>query len=255
MAVGKYLLTFKWDDHLFSRSKSLMEICALIKEKMNENESEIRKMNQVFSDTKNQLAAVTKKDGGNFATRDIADVIYEKKIGKEHFIDTEHFTTLVAVVNKKQYVDWATNYELLDKGVVPRSSENLNIEDKDGYQLHTVVLFKNVVDTFVHEAKMKKFIIKRFTFNPEKYREEQEEKIRLEQRIKTLEATNLKSLDTIFGALFIALVHLKVIRIFIDAVLRFGVPPKFCSVIFKPKAGKEGKIMNALMDKFGDPSK
>lgn len=70
-----------------------------------------------------------------------------------------------------------------------------------------------------------------------------------------LEATNIKSLETIFGELFVALIHLKIIRIFIDSVLRFGVPPKFCSCIFKPKVNKEPKIIRQLVDKFADPSK
>ncbi len=70
-----------------------------------------------------------------------------------------------------------------------------------------------------------------------------------------LETTNVKSLDTIFGELFVALIHLKVIRIYIDAVLRFGVPPQFCSAIFKPKLNKDQKILSLLLDRFGDPSK
>lgn len=122
--VPNYLKSFSWDDSKYSRSKTLIEIVAIIKERMNENEAEIRKMLHVYSDTKNQLQALTKKEGGNFITRDIGDIVYENDIPPTSFVDTDHFTTLVAVVHKKQAVDWITNYELLvDKDVVPDSSE------------------------------------------------------------------------------------------------------------------------------------
>ena len=74
---------------------------AIIKERMNEGEGEIRKMLHVYQDTRNQLQALTKKEGGNFITRDIGDIIYENDIPASSFVDTDHFTTLVAVVNKK----------------------------------------------------------------------------------------------------------------------------------------------------------
>lgn len=129
------------------------------------------------------------------------------------------------------------------------------IEDKEGNQLFTVVVMKHKVDEYIHAAKMKKFMIKRFVYDRKKFEHDKEQKIKLEQKLKMLSATNIKSLETIFGELFVALIHLKIVRIFIDAVLRFGVPPKFCSCLYKPKTGKENKILNLLIDKFADPSK
>ncbi len=123
VTVAKYLETFHWDDMKYSRSKSLIEICAIIRERMNENEAEIRKMLHVYSDTKNHLAGLTKKDGGNFLTRDVGDIIYENDIKETSFVETDHFTTLIAIIHKKQEVDWKTHYELLQSGVIPRSSE------------------------------------------------------------------------------------------------------------------------------------
>jgi len=48
--------------------------------------------------------------------------------------------------------------------------------------------------------------------------------------------------------------HLKVMRAYIDGVLRFGIPPKFYLGIIRPTKGQDKKIMAAMMDAFADPS-
>ena len=46
-----------------------------------------------------------------------------------------------------------------------------------------------------------------------------------------------------FQELFTALMHLKVLRVFIDGVLRFGIPPNFYIGLVIPKKGDERKIL------------
>jgi len=57
---------------------------------------------------------------------------------------------------------------------------------------------------------------------------------------------------TIFGELYIYLMHLKVMRAYVESVLRFGIPPKFHLAIYKPVKGKEKNIIDAMIQKFGD---
>ena len=90
---------------------------------MNENESGIRKMMQIYTETKNHLSALSKKEGGNFFNRDIKDIIYEYEANPQCFCDTEHLTTLVVILGKKAVNYWYTYYESIDKFVVPRSSQ------------------------------------------------------------------------------------------------------------------------------------
>lgn len=57
-----------------------------------------------------------------------------------------------------------------------------------------------------------------------------------------------------FSELFIALMHLKVMRAFIDGVLRFGIPPKFYIGIVRPNKGQEKVVLQKLNEKFEDPT-
>ncbi len=51
-----------------------------------------------------------------------------------------------------------------------------------------------------------------------------------------------------------ALMHLKVMRTYIDAVLRFGIPPKFFLGVIEPGKGKDKAIVDAMIKQFADPS-
>jgi len=44
--------------------------------------------------------------------------------------------------------------------------------------------------------------------------------------------------------------HLKVMRTYIDGVLRFGIPPTFYMGIAKPHKGMEKKLQQTLSDAF-----
>lgn len=46
--------------------------------------------------------------------------------------------------------------------------------------------------------------------------------------------------------------HLKIMRTFIDGVLRFGIPPKFFMGIVKPGRNMDSKIMAKLTDIFAE---
>lgn len=51
-----------------------------------------------------------------------------------------------------------------------------------------------------------------------------------------------------------ALMHLKVMRAYIDGVLRFGIPPKFFLGIIRPGKGKEKSILTTMSEAFADPT-
>lgn len=55
-----------------------------------------------------------------------------------------------------------------------------------------------------------------------------------------------------FSEIAVASGHLKVIRTYIDGVLRFGIPPKFLTCLVTPEKGLEKKIIDSMIDNFSD---
>jgi V-type H+-transporting ATPase subunit C len=52
---------------------------------------------------------------------------------------------------------------------------------------------------------------------------------------------------------FAALMHLKVVRAYIDGVLRFGIPPRFYLGIVFPKKGSERQVLLDMTDALAEP--
>lgn len=46
--------------------------------------------------------------------------------------------------------------------------------------------------------------------------------------------------------------HLKVVRAYIDGVLRFGIPPKFFIGVVMPRKGAERSVLNDMMNVLAD---
>ena len=57
---------------------------------------------------------------------------------------------------------------------------------------------------------------------------------------------------THYGEAFVAWMHVKVIRVFVESVLRYGLPVDFTAVLYKVGSGKEVKLVGALDKAFGD---
>ena len=53
-----------------------------------------------------------------------------------------------------------------------------------------------------------------------------------------------------FSELYVALIHLKAMRAYIDGVLRFGIPPKFLLTVVNVRPGYEKKLLKGLTDLF-----
>lgn len=56
---------------------------------------------------------------------------------------------------------------------------------------------------------------------------------------------------THYGEAFVAWMHIKVIRVFVESVLRYGLPVDFTAVLYKVNQGKDGDLTHALDKALG----
>lgn len=126
--------------------------------------------------------------------KDLGDVIYGK-VSKDLFVEThssEFLCSVVCIVHKTKFMIFKDSFEkVIDKAVVPGSCTSLNLEDRDGNQLFRVVVFKHSVDNFLNEIKKAGYAARRFEFNEEQHKKDEEQKVRLEQRIEAMKVMTL----------------------------------------------------------------
>lgn len=164
-------------------------------------------------------------------------------------MDTENLTTLCVAVPKFSQKEWLESYETLAQFVVPRSSKMLK-EDGD-YALYTVTLFRRVVDAFKSAAREKSFQVREFTYDAEAIEAKVSERNDLTTEVEERRAAMYEWCQTSYGEVFSAWVHICAIRLFVESILRYGLPPSFQASVMKPHKKSEKKLRAVLSNTFG----
>lgn len=172
----------------------------------------------------------------------------------ENFVlGSKYLRNVIIIVNKNKVDNFEKSYESVEEGVVPRSARNLGQEDKDGNRLFRVIVMENSADTFLVKCKQKiGFTAKLFEYDYETYKKELEDAKIIEGKLNKVTGKLQKRCYYSFSELYISSIHLKIMRAYIDGVLRFGIPPKFLLTIVKAKLGYEKKVLKQLTDQFAD---
>lgn len=244
-SVEQFLKTFQWDTMKFRAEKSLQEIAQILNKEVASIDNIMKNKSAHYNQIKGNLQALERKQTGNLAVRNVAE--FAKK---EYFIlDSEYLETLVVAVPKNRYKDWNAKYETLASMIVPRSSQKI-AEDND-YGLFTVTLFKRVSDEFANKCREEKFVVRDFKYDEndmENQRKEFEEVGAVEKEL----AVELLRLATAnFGEVFTSWIHLKALRVYVESVLRYGLPPDFMSAVIRPKFKMDKKIREILNNLYG----
>ena len=140
-------------------------------------------------------------------------------------------------------------------GAIPNSCQNLGVSDKDGNNLYTLVVMRQDLNDYQRALKKNGFVSQPFEYNKQAHNAEQLKMKEIEQNLKKLQQNGKITLTHAFSSVYAALVHMKIMRVFVDAVLRFGVPgeAKFFLGIIKPDSKKEDKkILQKLSDQFAE---
>ena len=144
--------------------------------------------------------------------------------------DSEYLETHLIAVPKQQAKDFIKTYESISPMVVPRSATLIDADDE--FSLYSVTTFKKHSSEFIHKAREHKWIPRDFKVREggrEEERKEMEKVSKDFQKVKN-EAINLGR--TGWGEAVMAWIHVLVLRVFVETVLRYGLPLQFvCGLV------------------------
>lgn len=240
MDLSDYLTRFKWDIAKFPIKQSLKSLHDIISKQIGQTDTDLKTKSSQYSSIRSTLQSLERKQTGSLLARNLADLVK-----REHFVlDSEYLSTLLVVVQKAYYKDWTLNYEKLTDMIVPRSS-NLIFEDED-HGLFTVTLFYKVVDEFKAKARERKFIVRDFKYNETDIKAGQTELAKLEETKKKQFQQLLRWLKVNFSETFVAWIHVKTLRLFVESILRYGLPVNFLAVLIHPGKKQTRKLREVL---------
>lgn len=278
----RYLQNFSWEESKYPHRRPLPELVSLIQAGMGKVEDELKQLTSVYSEKKQALSAMQRKRGGNLMVANLEEILTPDIVSERDFVNTEHLVTLVVIVPKNEEETFLSKYETeignglagygeagnrqakLGSPVVPGSARKLLVKDES--LLYTVTLlrgqyqagfeddegqfqqgvFNDFVEPFIQDARKHRFVARPFSFNPTAMEESKRQTGQLAAEEKRLYVSLLRFCSAHFGEAFIAWMHVKAIRAFVESVLRYGLPVNFTSVLFKPRRNKEARLHAAL---------
>ncbi|XP_044519575.1 V-type proton ATPase subunit C 2 isoform X1 [Gracilinanus agilis] len=272
--LTSFVTRFEWDMAKYPAKQPLVVVVDTLEKQLAQIETDLKNRTAAYNTLKGNLENLERKSSGNLLTRTLADIV-----NKEDFVlDSEYLVTLLVIVQKPNYSQWQKTYESLSDMVVPRSTK-LIAEDNEG-GLFTVTLFRKVIDDFKVKAREKKFIVREFFYDEKEIKTEREEMTKLlsekKQQYQTSRVALKKSkkgrsgpagqtdkekesegegegpllrwLKVNFSESFIAWIHIKALRVFVESVLRYGLPVNFQAVLLQPHKKATTKRLREVLN-------
>lgn len=254
----QYLQKFTWIERRFPKKLPCDALAKRLSEAVAYVDEQFRAATSEFSMAAQKVVQLDRNKAGNLAVKDLHNFVTPDMI-----VDSDTFSTLFVVVPLQSSSKWAAEYTNLVTfskrsnsapvtAAVPRSS--IEVARDNEFTLNRVVVLKVCEDEFKKQVRAKlKFIVREY----KKQAEEEDEDA--ETSYEALKADLSKKQNRLFvnckvwfSEVFSAWVHLRAIRVHVESILRYGLPPHFESVIYHlNKASNDKKLRKSLDEAFG----
>ncbi|KAG2075244.1 ATPase, V1 complex, subunit C [Suillus decipiens] len=240
-SVDDYVLQgWRWNDSRYGVQRSLREMVDVLNKEMASIDNVMKAKLNNYNIVKGSLVQMQRKKTGNLSARSLVGIVSKEDIIQ----DSEYLETCLVAVPKILVKEWNLKYERLTNMVVPRSS-SLIASDSE-YTLFGVVIFKRVHDQFIQKCRENKFIVRDFIYSEEQITKEGEELEMADTTEKELWTELLRLSRTNFSESFQILVHLKILRLFVESVLRYGLPANYVGLVIRPEPKYTKKTFSVL---------
>ncbi|KAJ6091810.1 hypothetical protein N7467_003779 [Penicillium canescens] len=243
--VDQYLRTFQWNKVKYRADKPLAELIDLLQKEAASIDNDIRFKYSQYNQVKNNLSQLQRKQTGNLSTKSLASVIDPKSIIQ----DSEYIETHLVAVPNQLVKDFLKTYETVAPMVVPRSAQ-LVAQDSE-FTLYAVTSFKKHSAEFVHKCREQKWIPRDFKYVEGGKEEERKEVERVGGDERKLWGETLRLGRTAWSEAVMVWIHILVLRVFVETVLRYGLPLDFiCALVRTPSSKQADRAKSNLENKY-----
>lgn len=239
----EYATDFEWDEAKFASGDSLSDLRKAVMDQVARIEDDMKIRANDYSSTKQALAVIARRSQGNLMARGLGTIV-----DADDVIESEHMTTAFVVIPAYMQDEFLKIYESLAELVVPRSARRIEVDGE--YALYSVTVFKKSLEKFKAACRDKRFTVRDFKYDPDAALESADEEARLTDEAAMQHDMFVKWTETAFAEVFIAMVHLKAVRVFVESVLRYGLPVNFEVALLRPRSKSDSRLRSALNEMF-----
>lgn len=248
MTPDGYLKHFQWNTAQFDVKEPIRNLIQKISQVSLTAEERARQLLADYSDARNRLQGATRKNQGSLSIRPIGDAVSKwSRTTRNAVVDTELLVTMFVAVPVASQAEWTSTYWQINEFVCPQSSQVV-AEDKE-FVLNSVVLFKKVAEDFKLGCRKRKFIVREATTSDDL---SAEECTALQAKVEKDKVTLLTVLSQQYSLCYVAWIHIKALRIFVESLLKYGLPPRFLAVTLAVDERKEKEIRKAIANLYPD---
>ena len=203
-----------------------MVLSSLTAQEIQGIDNDVKSKFSQYNQTKSALAAAERKRTGNLATKSLASVVPPSALVH----DSEYLDTHLIAVPNTAVKDFYKAYEELCPMVVPRSASKLASDDE--FTLFGVTTFKKHSAEFVHKCREKRWTPRDYQYKQGGKEEEAQETDQLAKDERKLWGEALRLARTGYSESAMLWIHVLALRVFVETVLRYGLPLDFvCGIV------------------------
>ncbi|KAI9735287.1 MAG: Vacuolar ATP synthase subunit C [Cirrosporium novae-zelandiae] len=238
--VDQYLRTFMWNKVKYRADKPLAELIDSLQKEASSIENDVKGKYNQYNQVKTNLAALQRKQTGNLSTKSLTSIVDPSLIIQ----DSEYLETHLIAVPNNLIKDFLRSYETLAPMVVPRSA--ILVESDSEYTLYTVTSFKKHSLEFVHKCRERKWVPRDYKYKEGGREEERKEIDKVGADEKKLWGEALRLGRTGWSEAVMVWIHVLVLRVFVETVLRYGLPLSFVCGLVRVNLKQAKKVKSAL---------
>jgi|Transcript_34779 V-type H+-transporting ATPase subunit C len=280
--VDRYLPSFVWEHAKYPHRRALPELVASLRQAVGQVEDELKHLAATYADKTQKLQALTRAakggKGASLTLSPLEEVLAPDVVAGAHKVDTEYLVTVIVAVPRAKEALWNDAYASLAADAVivdgaacspavPGSAKKLA---GDGEAcLYALTLLKgktgagsydgdawvpgsttDFVGVYAAAAKASGFTVRPFEYDADKVARDESERQALSTECDRLHAAIVRWCKAHFAESFVAWMHLKVVRAFVESVLRYGLPVDFVTALLVPSKYREQPLQSALDKMF-----
>lgn len=233
----QYLKSFHWNKVKYRADKPLGEIVVTLQKEITSIDNDVKNKYNQYNQVKTSLTALQRKQTGNLSNKSLTSIVDPSLVIQ----NSEYLETHLIAVPKTITKDFLKTYETISLMVVPRSAQLLDSDDE--FTLYAVTTFKKHSTDFVHKCRESKWTPRDYKYKEGGKEEEQKEVERVGKEERKVWGEALRLGRLAWGDAVMAWVHVLALRVFVETVLRYGLPLQFvCGLVrTTPKLAKKAR--------------
>jgi len=239
--VDQYLRNFQWNKVKYRADRPIADLIDLLQKEVQGIDNDVKAKFSQYNQTKSALAAAERKKTGNLASKSLVSVVNPSALIR----DSEYLDTVLLAVPNVAVKDFYKTYEELTPMVVPRSANQLAKDDE--FALFAVTVFKKHATEFVHKCREKRWTPRDYKYKEGGKEEEAQEADQLAKEAQKQWGEALRLGRTGYSESAMIWIHVLALRVFVETVLRYGLPLDFVCGIVQTDA-KQAKKAKANLD-------